>query len=124
MHQLKDIAVRMDNCHVRTAKRWWKKLRVPPDVRGHGPHRWKDATADKLISLWELYYATRGTTPQITRAKFAGKFTDDQQPELLSWTPKIFTPPTGKKLPPASKLPPAGNANAAGIRTKLKPRTS
>jgi hypothetical protein len=84
MHHLKDIAARMD-CHVRTAKRWWKKLRVPPDVIGHGPHRWHDDTADRLIHLWETYYRMRGTTPQIVRTKYAGKLTDKFQLELLTW---------------------------------------
>ena len=79
MHRLKDIARRMDDCHERTAKRWWKKLGIPPDVRGHGPHRWLDATADRLVKLWMDYYSSRGTTPQIVKAKYAGTFTDKRQ---------------------------------------------
>jgi hypothetical protein len=85
MHRLKDIAARMDNCHERTAKRWWKKLGVPPDVIGHGPHRWEDATADRLIALWKQYYNTRGTTPQIVKAKYRGELTDTNQFDLLTW---------------------------------------
>ena len=93
MHQLKDIARRMGDCHVRTAKRWWKKLdaiqarlkrqRVRPDVRGHGAHKWHDDTADLLIQLWENYYTAHGTTPQIVRAKFAGKLTEKKQLSLF-----------------------------------------
>ena len=79
MHQLKDIAARMDNACTRTAKRWWKKLNVPPDVTGHGPHRWHDASADRIVKLWEGFYKSRGTTPQIVKAKYAGKFTDNRQ---------------------------------------------
>jgi len=83
MLQLKDIAARMDGCHPRTAKRWWKKINaellaagqpgVAPDVQGHGPHRWKAATFERLIRLWEGYYLKRGTSYQIVRAKHAGK---------------------------------------------------
>jgi hypothetical protein len=66
MHRLKDIARRMDNCHERTAKRWWKKLGVKPDVDGHGAHRWKDKTADRLIALWEKVKSTRARDKYLT----------------------------------------------------------
>ena len=92
MHQLKDIAALMDNACTRTAKRWWKKLdsmqerlkrpRVKPDVTGHGPHRWEDATAALLIKLWKTYHTAHGTTPQIVKAKAAGTFTDSKQMSL------------------------------------------
>ena len=72
MKTLKDIAQAMD-CHPRTARRWWHKLKVPPDVVGHGPNRWKDRTFNRLIELWETFYKSRGTTLQITRAKYAGE---------------------------------------------------
>lgn len=108
MQQLKDIAARMDGCHPRTAKRWWRKLdgecaaaglpRVKPDVRGHGPHRWHDATADRLIALWAQYYETRGTTPQLTYLKYQGLLTDNFQLELLTWKPKTKTE-NGKRKP-------------------------
>ena len=100
MHQLKDIARRMGDCHVRTAKRWWKKLdaiqarlkrqRVRPDVRGHGAHKWHDDTADLLIQLWENYYTAHGTTPQIVRAKYAGDQSDARQIEftMISFHPQ------------------------------------
>jgi hypothetical protein len=88
MHRLKDIAVAMD-CHVRTAKRWWKRLRVPPDVTGHGPHRWTTASFNRLMHLWATYYQLRGTTPQIVRAKYAGTLEDKNQLDLLSWKPRL-----------------------------------
>lgn len=99
MHQLKDIARRMD-CHPRTAKRWWKKLdrecaiaglpSVRPDVPGHGPHRWKDETFNRLIHLWETYYLREGTTPSLRREKFAGNRSDGTL-DLLTYKPtKIF----------------------------------
>ncbi len=97
MFRLKDIAQRMD-CHERTAKRWWKRLRVPPDVIGHGPHRWHKASFERLISLWEKYYTTHGTSLQITRAKYAGKLTDKNQLDLLTWKPR----PAPQKRKPAS----------------------
>jgi len=93
MHQLKDIASRMDGCHPRTAKRWWRKLdaecraaglpSVAPDVQGHGPHRWEDATADRLIKLWRDYYTKRGTTPQIVKARYRGHFQEKNQLSLF-----------------------------------------
>jgi hypothetical protein len=124
MHRLKDIAARMD-CHPRTAKRWWKKLRVPPDVIGHGPHRWHTDSFNRLIRLWELYYQTHGTTPQLVRAKYAGQRNDKFQLELLTWKPKqTLTQQTGQKSPAPSKTKPAGTVNAAGIRTKSRRATS
>jgi len=86
MLRLKDIAVRMDCCE-RTAKRWWKRLRVPPDVIGHGPHRWHKASFERLIYLWETYYKLHGTSLQLTRAKYAGQLTDKNQLDLLTWKP-------------------------------------
>ena len=124
MHQLKDIARRMDNCHVRTAKRWWKKLNIPPDVIGHGPHRWYDRTADRLIKLWEDFYNSRGTTLAITRAKYQGDLFDARQLELIPCTQKTPTPPTGRPSPQKSKTPPAGVASGASTRTTSKAGTS
>ena len=34
----KDLAAAM-LLHPRTVKKWWRKLRVPPRIRGHGCHR-------------------------------------------------------------------------------------
>jgi hypothetical protein len=82
MFVLKDIAAAMD-CHPDTAWRWSKRLRVPPDVVGHGAHRWKEKSFRRLIKLYEDYFKQRGTTPKIVREKFAGKLTDRQQLQLL-----------------------------------------
>ena len=117
MRVLKDIAVAMD-CHEKTARRWWKKLRVPPDVRGHGANKWYDASFNRLLDLWRLYYDTHGTTPQLTRAKYAGqKPTDKFQLELLTWTPKNR---------PASESIKAVNQKiiSASSRPKTKPAPS
>ena len=98
LYRLKDIAAAMD-CHERTAKRWWKRLQVPPDVRGHGPHRWHEATFQRLMHLWKTYYNQRGTTPQIVRAKYRGdKPTDKFQLELLTWKPNETSPDTKGRL--------------------------
>jgi hypothetical protein len=86
LFQLKDIAAAMDGLHPRNAKKWWRRLdreqermgrpRVCPDVRGHGPHRWEPETFNRLIALWKNYYAAKGSTAAITRAKFAGESLD------------------------------------------------
>ncbi len=82
MFVLKDIAAAMD-CHPDTARSWVKRLRVPPDVVGHGAHRWKEKSFRRLIELYEAHFAQRGTTPQIIRQKFAGKLTDKKQLQLF-----------------------------------------
>lgn len=109
MHQLKDIAARMDGLHVRNAKKWWKKLdaiqaklgrpRVCPDVPGHGPHRWEDATADLLVQLWKDFYKAKGTTPAIVRAKYAGDLHDARQIQFTFPTPKISCQKNKAKRP-------------------------
>lgn len=81
LYRLKDIAVAMD-CHEKTAKRWYKALRVFPDIVGHGANRWREASFQKLMTLWAGVYSARGTTPQITRKKFAGVLTDKNQLSL------------------------------------------
>ena len=93
MFRLKDIAAAMDNCHERTAERWWKHLDaecrrggwppVGPDVVGHGANKWKPSTFRRLIKLWEDYYKARGTTPQIVRARYAGELFDARQLILI-----------------------------------------
>lgn len=86
MLTLKEIAAQMD-CHERTAKRWWKKLGVPPDVIGHGAHKWKERTAARLLKLYADFYKSRGTTPQITRAKYMGDLYDARQLTLFVSNP-------------------------------------
>ena len=107
MLQLKDIAERMGGVHVKTAKRWWKKLNreqarsgkplVAPDVIGHGPHKWKPATAERLIALYENYYSSKGTTPQIIRAKYTGDLTDARQIQFTFTSKKISCPKKSSK---------------------------
>lgn len=92
MLRLKDIAALMDDCHPRTAKRWWIKLNrecmrmgwplVGPDVIGHGAHRWKPETAKRLLEMWQDYYSSRGSTLKICRAKYAGDLFDARQLNL------------------------------------------
>jgi hypothetical protein len=81
LYRLKDIAQAMDCCE-RTAKRWWKKLDVPPNITGHGPHRWKPRRFKLLLRLWEAYCTRYGTTPQIMIQKHAGRYTDGAQLEF------------------------------------------
>jgi hypothetical protein len=49
---IKDLARAM-GLSVRSVKRWWKKLGVPPTVPGHACHRWSLPDADKLIATWQ-----------------------------------------------------------------------
>ena len=42
---------------VKNTKRWSKKLNVPPDVIGHGSHRWEWCNAWKLIRRLRKYQA-------------------------------------------------------------------
>ena len=106
MLRLKDIAARMDNCHPRTATRWWKKLDrecraaglpgVAPDVTGHGPDKWIPATAEWLLTLWRGYYAMRGTTPR----KFVGGLPDTDPKQLDI----VFPPHAIQNSPPRRPL--------------------
>jgi len=77
-YQLKDIA-NLLCCHEQTARRWWKRLAIPPDIRGHGPDKWYIPTGNRLITSYKLYYTMRGTTAAITRNKYAGQHTDAAQ---------------------------------------------
>jgi hypothetical protein len=95
MLRLKDIAAAMDDCHLRTASRWWKKLdaecaaaglpRVGPDVTGHGANKWHPATAERLLKLWADYYRTRGITARTARRKFRGLAPDPDEASLFAW---------------------------------------
>jgi hypothetical protein len=93
MKTLKEIAAILD-CHPRTAKKWWKKMNIPPDVPGHGPHRWEDETAARFIQRYKDYFKSRGTTPQICRLKYAGDLTDPHQILLFPITPKFHASKT------------------------------
>jgi len=83
LYRLKDIASAMDCCE-RTAKRWVKRLDVPANITGHGPHRWKPARFKKLLKLWEGYCARHGTSPKIMIAKHAGRYTDPAQLDFFA----------------------------------------
>jgi hypothetical protein len=105
MLRLKEIAARMDDCHPRTATRWWKKLdaacrragveRVAPDVTGHGPDKWHEATATRLLDLWRTWYSQRATTPR----KFVdGKPAEDPKQTHFSFQNVLQNPVPGRSL--------------------------
>jgi transposase len=75
---MKEIAVRL-NCHERTAEKWIKKLQVPADLVGHGPNKWTQANADLIVERYFAFYRSKGTSPEIIRAKFAGLYQDKNQ---------------------------------------------
>lgn len=74
MVRLKEICVLLDNCHPRTAKRWWKKLGVPPTVTGHGAHRWTPDDAQKLYARWALWRRHENSTPEFLRDEYKEVF--------------------------------------------------
>lgn len=53
----KDIAREM-NFHPRTVKRWWKRLNVPPLIRGNSCHRWTRRQVNTLLRRWRKYWLT------------------------------------------------------------------
>jgi hypothetical protein len=53
--RLKDLAAQMD-LHPRTVKDWWRRLKVPPTIRGQACHRWSPKDADKLLKRWRSYW--------------------------------------------------------------------
>ncbi len=126
MHQLKDIAERMGGVHVKTAKRWWKKLdgiqarlrrpRVKPDVMGHGPHKWHDVTANRLVKLYEEFYQANGTTPQIIRAKYSGDLADARQIEFTLC--KSLNSSNGSKNSPATTKLKSSKKDLAKVPTR------
>jgi hypothetical protein len=129
MKLLKDIAADMGGVHVRTAKKWWKKLdaiqarlrrpRVRPDVRGHGPHKWHDATAARLIALYESFYNAQGTTPALVRAKYSGDLSDARQITFSEiYTPCLKNSPAVK--PPLSVMPAAKPLKNTAAKPLLK----
>lgn len=60
---LKDIANAMQ-LSVRSARRWWKRLDVPPTVSGNTANRWSERDASLLLRRWEQFNrkTTHGTT--------------------------------------------------------------
>ena len=70
----KDLSVVMD-CLPRTVKRWWRKLRCPPDLRdgGRGARNlWTPAGAEHFIRQWQNWWQQRGFDPLFSTKKFAG----------------------------------------------------
>jgi hypothetical protein len=127
MLTLKEIAAREDvDVNPKTVERWMKRFGIEPDQRGHGPHKYKFTTATRFVKLFNESFRARGTTPQITRAKFAGELIDTRQ---LTLTPilcpqKTTTRPIGRKSPCASKPPRTGGAIGVTTSTRLKRATS
>ena len=75
----KDLAVEM-RLDVRTVKRWWKRLGVPPDAcRVNGCHRWTPAAARRLFDSWSGYWRRADTTPEIVSEKASGQYHDPNQ---------------------------------------------
>jgi hypothetical protein len=54
----KDIAAAM-GLSVQSAKRWWKRLRVPPTVPGVSTHRWSNRDANRLLRAWREHWHER-----------------------------------------------------------------
>lgn len=57
----KDIA-RATQLHVRSVKRWWKRLNVPPFINRNGTHRWTYRQAKIFLERWQQYRATHAIT--------------------------------------------------------------
>ncbi|MEI6193608.1 MAG: hypothetical protein WCS42_04685 [Verrucomicrobiota bacterium] len=83
MLTIKEIAARDDvDCHPKTVKKWLGYFGILPDQRGHGPNKFKHTTATRFVKLFNDFFKSRGTTPQIVKAKYAGKFSDARQMNL------------------------------------------
>jgi hypothetical protein len=68
--------------HPRTVKRWWRRLRVPPDVRGHCSHRWTPERAGLLLRRWQAYWLASGRDAGTQAKRYAGIYRGD--PHQLS----------------------------------------
>ena len=80
----KDLAAAM-LLHPRTVKKWWRKLRVSPRIRGHGCHRWTHAQAALLLKRWHDYWIKRGVKAPAAAAVYSGavkRAADKQQLRL------------------------------------------
>ena len=82
MRHLKEIAAALD-CAPKTLRKWWPRLGVPPDVRGHGPLKWQDDRAELLMVRFKAHYTARGTSLALTRQKFVGHSRDKKQLSLF-----------------------------------------
>jgi hypothetical protein len=67
----KDLIPEMSYMHQRTVKRWWKKLRCPPD-KSRRPNTWTQAGAEKLLRSWRNWWTQRGHCPDVQVQKFSG----------------------------------------------------
>ena len=61
----------MAGMHQRTVKRWWKKLRIPPD-KSRRPNTWTQASAEKILRGWRDWYSQRGFYAELSCKKFSG----------------------------------------------------
>lgn len=55
MKDVKDLATFM-KLTARAVKYWFKRLKVPPYVKGHGSHRWTPDQATELVFRWHCYW--------------------------------------------------------------------
>lgn len=82
--RIKDLALAMD-VHPRTVKRWWRRLGVPPDVRGHASHRWTPASAQKLLTRWQAYWLASGRDAAMQAKRYCGAEIKDLRQLSFSW---------------------------------------
>ena len=91
----KDLIPEMAGMHQRTVKRWWKKLRCPPD-KSRRPNTWTQAGAEKILKAWRDWWTQRGHCPDVQGKKFSGAWpvSDSKQLNL------DFNKSHGKNLQP------------------------
>ena len=79
----KDLIPEMAGMHQRTVKRWWKKLRIPPE-KSRCPNTWTQAGAEKILRGWRDWYSQRGFSAELSGKKFSGALpmTDSNQLNL------------------------------------------
>lgn len=69
---VKDLA-RYMGISTRQVRKWWKVLKVRPDVCArHGCHRWSAKAAQRLFTKWRGKWSERGEDAGEAVAKFAG----------------------------------------------------
>jgi hypothetical protein len=70
---VKDFARHMGIC-TRAVRRWWKVLRVKPDVCvRNGCHRWSEKAARRLLTKWRGTWTAKGWQASEAVRKFAGQ---------------------------------------------------
>jgi hypothetical protein len=108
----KDLCEELGGCHPRTVKRWWRKLKCPPDKRHGGPgamNLWTQLGAEHFVRSWRTWWAMRGHNPDIQTKKFSSKLpkVDTCQLELNfhdSPKQKNSQAKTGRKIKTARKV--------------------